>query len=286
MKPSLKAEHELVPIGEDSSFAVREFKLQRFTSPWHLHSEYELTFIVKGDGKRFVGDSVSRFHKGDLVLLGSTLPHYWCSDKTDRKCHSIVIQFKENCLGDNFFKKPEMKQIRRLLGRCARGMKFSGKTRDIVAVKIQAIRTFAGIQRVQEFLSILDLLARSKEYRFLASEGFPETTGAWHDERIGRTCQYVFDHLAECISLDNIARTAGMSPEAFCRFFKKTTGQTLFSFINQIRIGHACALLIDSAMTISEICYASGFNNLSNFNRRFKVIKGMSPRKFRNQFQN
>ena len=155
----------------------------------------------------------------------------------------------------------------------------------MVAGKMLAIRKAAGLQRIQEFLSILDLLARTKEYRLLAGEGFLETSAGWRDERISRACRYVFDHLGDSLSLKDIARAASMSPGSFCRFFRKMTGQTLFSFINRIRIGHACALLIDGALNISEAGYASGFNNLSNFNRRFRQIKGMNPRQFRRQFQ-
>jgi AraC-like DNA-binding protein len=148
-----------------------------------------------------------------------------------------------------------------------------------------AIRKSSGIRRIQEFLSILDSLAQSRKYRFLASEGFLETADGWRDKRITKTCQYVFDHLAENISLKDVARIAGMNPQSFCRFFRKMTGQALFSFVNRTRIGHACALLIDTDVNISEACYASGFNNLSNFNRRFREIKGTSPRLFLRQYR-
>ena len=277
----------MVPVGENASFAVREFDLPRFTSPWHLHDEYELTLILSGTGKRFVGDSVSPYAVGDLVLIGSNLPHYWRSDQTGRRqrSHSIVIQFRQNSLGEDFFDRPELRQIKNLLLRCRRGIRFFGNPRKVITGKMLAIRKAAGLQRVQEFLSILDLLARTKEYRLLAGEGFLETSTGWRDERISRACQYVFDHLGENLSLKDISRVAAMSPESFCRFFRKMTGQTLFSFINRIRVGHACALLIGSALNISEAGYASGFSNLSNFNRRFRQIKGVNPRQFRRQFQ-
>ena len=281
----LKAEHELVGLGENTSFAVREFKLPRFTSPWHLHSEYELTLILSGTGKRFVGDHVSSFAGGDLVLIGADLPHYWGSARHTNTSHSLVIQFSENCLGDRFFDQPEMKPIKSLLIRSRRGIRFTGKVQELVSRKMPILRKATGVRRIQEFISILDALATSKEYRLLAGESFTETVGGWQDKRINTTCQYVFDHIAEDISLKDLSHLAGMSPEAFCRFFKKTTRQPLFTFINRTRISHTCSLLIDTTMSISEACYASGFNNLSNFNRRFRSIKGLSPRQFRTQFQ-
>ncbi len=282
MKVSKKAEHELVPLEENASFTVREFKLPRFTSPWHLHSECEITLILSGRGKRFVGDSVSGFSAGDLVMIGEGLPHYWCSsDSVKEKAHSIVIQFKNNCLGEGFFDRPEMKPIKNLQARCRRGIRFQGKARELIPAKLLAMRKASGFQRIQGFLAILDILAKSKDYRFLASEGFLAVADGWRDKRISKACQFVFDNLTEPISLGAVARTAGMHKDAFCRFFRKMTGQTLFEFINNTRVGHACALLIDTDMNITEACYASGFNNLSNFNRRFKITKGMTPKQFR-----
>lgn len=285
MKATLRAEHELVPLGGDASFAVREFKLPRFTSPWHLHAEYELAWIVRGTGKRFVGDSVAGFSNGDLVLVGSNLPHYWCSDPAVKTgSHSVVVQFRDDCLGEGFFDRPEMKAVKALLRRSRRGIEFSGATRKKVTERMMSLPRSSGLRRIQGFLAILDLLSTSKTAGVLASVGFLSTVDGFQDQRIGKACRYIFGNLAEEIRLADVAKVVGMNPEAFCRLFRRMTGQTLFSFINRARVGHACALLMESDLNVTEASYASGFHSLSNFNQRFREIKGMSPRQFRKQF--
>lgn len=282
---SIKPEHELVPKIEHASFAIREFKGPSFKSPWHLHPEYELTLIINGKGTRYVGDDVNRFDAGDLVFIGSGLPHYWRSHTgKGNKAHSLVIQFNKECLGHGFFEKPEMQHLLRLLQESKRGIAFFGKTRTAIAREMLTLHQEKGMNRILEFLGILDILSVSRERRFLASEGFLNPMTSWYDERITKTCQYIFGHLSEKLILKDIASTAAMNPQAFCRFFKKKTGQKLFVFINQVRIGHACSLLIETSMTVSEICYSSGYNNLSHFNRQFQTLKKMSPREFRQQY--
>jgi AraC-like DNA-binding protein len=251
-----------------------------------MHTEFELTLIISGTGTRYVGDNVSRFDVGDLVFIGSGLPHYWRSQTgKGSQAHSLVIQFNKECLGNGFFEKPEMQNLLRLLQESKRGISFSGKTRTAIAKEMLTLQKEKGMNRILGFLRILDMLSLSRERRFLASEGFLTPMTSWYDERITKTCQHIFTHLSEKLTLRDIASTAGMNPQAFSRFFKKNTGQKLFDFINHVRIGHACSLLIETSMNVSEICYSSGYNNLSHFNRQFQALKKMSPRAFRHQYR-
>jgi AraC-like DNA-binding protein/quercetin dioxygenase-like cupin family protein len=279
MPKSRQPEYELVPVGADASFIVREFKLPRFTSPWHIHPEYELTFIVAGRGLRFVGDNVTAFRPGDLVFVGANLPHYWRS--AGRRAHSLVVQFREDCLGKDFFQHPELHPIRQLLARARRGLQFTGQVRAAVADRMRHLHRFTGPARVAEFIAILAVLAQTRQARLLCSEGFQAAADFTGSDRVHRACRYVFDHLSGEIRLDDAARAAALSPAAFCRYFKRATGRRFFDFVNDLRIGHACAQLIETDNSVAEIAYAAGFTNLANFNRRFRERHALTPSDYR-----
>jgi AraC-like DNA-binding protein/quercetin dioxygenase-like cupin family protein len=279
MPQSRQPEHELVPVGADASFVVREFNLPRFTSPWHVHPEYELTFIVAGHGLRFVGDSVTAFRAGDLVFIGANLPHYWRS--AGKHAHSLVVQFREDCLGKDFFQHPELRPVRQLLARAWRGLQFTGKARAAVAGRMHNLHCLRGPARVAEFIAILATLAQTRQVRLLCSEGFRAAANLTGSDRVHRACRYVFDHLNDKIRLEDAARAAALSPAAFCRFFKRATGRRFFDFVNDLRIGHACAQLIETDKSVAQIAYAAGFTNLANFNRRFRERHSLSPTGYR-----
>ncbi len=289
MQLSAKAEFELVPRSELHSFAVRDFCLPSFQSPWHFHPECELTHILQSRGKRFVGDSIEVFAPGDLVLIGSNLPHYWRNDAPARKpgayAHSLVIQFREECLGTEFLSTPELAEVRRLLLRARRGIQFTGSTRDKVAALMAEIYGQEGIDRVISLLRIFEGLCQSKECRTLCSPGFTAYLDEFASERINKAYQYVFENFAEQLDHEEIARQAGMSLSAFCHYFKRVTGHTLSEFIKEVRVGHARKLLIDTDEGIAQIAFASGFDSLSNFNRRFRELAQASPREFRRAHQ-
>jgi AraC-like DNA-binding protein len=289
MQLSAKAKFELIPQQESCSFSVRQFKQPVFTQPWHFHEECELTYIVQSTGWRYVGDNVSSFGPGDLVLLGSNLPHCWRNDTSGEKAqplaHSIVIQFKEGCLGADFLSRPEMNGVRKLLLQARQGLLFNGKTSQPVSNIMTRMAGQNGLDQLIDLLNIFALLIDAKERHPLSSSGFSPLLDEFADERIHRACQYVFDHFSGSLDHGVIARGAGMSPSAFCHCFKRITGRTLSSFINEVRIGHAKKLLIDSDLNISEIAYASGYESLSNFNRRFQELTGLCPKRYRRQHQ-
>ena len=286
MTKQLQPAYELVPQEEAASFAVREFRLPRFTSPWHLHPEIELTLIVSGTGTRFVGDSAAAFRPGDLVMIGANMPHYWRSaDHPATDAHSVVIQFREDCLGADFFHRPELSEVLHLLTHARRGVTFPANVRKESAGLITALRGQRDAERVATFIAVLARLARSRRIQPLSGESFLNAADFSGHDHVHRACRYVFEHLSGSIRLADAAKAAALSPETLCRLFKRATGKTFFAFVNDARIGYACVLLIETDSGVGEIAYASGFNTLANFNRRFRERKHRTPREFRAQFQ-
>jgi AraC-like DNA-binding protein/quercetin dioxygenase-like cupin family protein len=286
----IASEFELVPRSEEDSFAVREFKLPAFPSPWHFHPECELTYILGSRGTRFVGDNISPYEPGELVLLGSNMPHCWRNDTSGRggRClaHSLVIQFGEDCLGEGFLDRPELAGVRELLQKARRGLQFTGaKTREAVIAIMMNIKRHSGLARVVGLLEIFKILVEADACRVLSSEGFVPFLDKQAGERIGRVCKYVLANLPEKLDFARIAGESCMSQSALCHYFKRVTGRTLSEFINELRIGHARRLLIESSDGIAQIAYASGFGSLSNFNRRFQELGGLSPSEYRAKYQ-
>ncbi len=282
----LQPTYEFIPHEETASFAVREFRLPHFTSPWHLHPEIELTLILSGTGTRFVGDSAAAFHPGDLILIGANLPHYWrCADHPATRAHSVVIQFRKDCLGADFFHRPEMSDVLHLLKRARRGLTFPSDARKETADCMKALLKLRGAEKVAAFVSVLARLARVPRSRPLSSEGFLSAADFPGQDHIHRACRYVFENLTGQVRLTDAAKAAALSPEALCRLFKRSAGITFFDFVNDARIGHACVQLIETDSNIGEIAFTSGFNTLANFNRRFRERKHTTPREFRALFQ-
>jgi AraC-like DNA-binding protein len=278
----VKAILEKIPHDRSRSFALFEFTSKRFDCPFHYHPEIELTLIVGSSGHRYVGDHIGRFAPGDLVIMGPDLPHMYLNDaKLSEPAHSIVLQFLPTCLGDHFFQLGELKNIRDLLKRSSVGLSFHGRTRDKVAPLLSALKTLDGPARLAAFLQILEILARSKECRSLASPSYSPSLALYQGERINRVCELVSRKFKDGVTQSEAARTARMSPPSFSRFFRRATNRTFRAFLNEVRIGHASQLLLETDRTVAEVCYDSGFGNLSNFNRQFLKLRKTSPRAYR-----
>jgi len=283
----LRALYEKIPLGPGESFCYRNFRVPRFEMPWHFHPECELTLIVRGRGMRYVGDSIERFEDGDLVLLGSNLPHYWWKDAGDgRRAHSIVIQFEAGVIGGLLTGLPEVAAISRLVSLSGRGLKFSGPAAAQAGREMIRMAERTGWRRLCLLIEIFGSLAEAPaECRPLASAGYAPVLDARDGKRLGAVCKYVNDMYAESIRHVHAARLAGLSPAAFSRFFHKRMGKTFEAYVIEVRIGHACRRLIEEDATVAEIAYATGFNNLSNFNRRFRKLKGLPPQEYRRGYQ-
>ncbi len=270
-------------ISEDinKSFRCRHFEQDSFKFILHRHQEYELTLILEGSGRRFVGDNISEFAKGDLVFIGPNLPHTWYSKQ---KGETIVIQFKESFLGNDFITLPEMRNVKNLFENSTYGLTFGKKTSTQIGKKILTLEKTNSIKKIITLLEILEILSSTNDVVKLSKKRFTKNSEAKNVNRIDSVFSYINKNFTKKISLDDISEIATMSPNSFCRFFKTTTGKSFSTYVAELRIGIACKQLIETDFPISEICYNSGYMNLSNFNRKFLEIKGISPSKYRKEF--
>lgn len=278
------------PLNKDtrSSIYVKRTYQPYVEGHWHFHKEYELIYFIQGHGMRIVGDHISHFQSGELVLVGKWLPHLWRNDTDDQKeeyTDFVVIKFTEDFNGVNLFTLPEFTEIRSLLNRANRGIKFDPKILPKIHSSFLDLSNSNSIEKLLHFLGILKVLSQEEDYRLLSSPNFQLPTQVYGENRLQKVINYISENYAEPISLEQIANIAIMTPPAFCRFFKTRTNKTFSLFLNEVRISKACRLLIDEEYPIKQICYEVGFSSLTNFNRTFKSFKQVSPRMYRNRFR-
>ncbi len=272
-----------------ASFVLQKDVYPYYPTPWHYHPEYELVLVLKSTGKKVVGDHISNFSDGDLTFMGPYLPHVYQNDQRyyegNQKltAEAIVIHFTENFLGEYFFNISEMEPIRNLLEESVTGFTITGNTRKLVAKKMSRMLQMEGPQKIIELLTVLHILAGTEEKERLANPGFIDNCRMSGSEKITRVCDYIMKNFTKDISLQEVAKIASMSPNAFCLFFKQRTRKTFINFLNEVRIGYACKLLSGNQYNISEICYISGFQNLSNFNRQFKKTVHKTPLEYKKE---
>jgi len=279
-----------LPIAPDTSFLYINEECKYFDKPWHFHKEYELVYIIKTKGSRFIGDQVSFFDDGDLVLLGPNIPHlyrnseeYYNNNKLTAK--SIFIHFTEDFLGNSFFDLPEMKQVKKLLERSSLGLEVIGKSNVYVKDKLVEMKEQKPANRLMNLLEILVFMSTSKELSPILSKSFIASNDNDTD-RIDKVIQFILKNYKNDIYIEEIASKLNMSIASFSRYFKHHTHKTFSNYVTEIRISHACRLMMDSHYNISEICYMSGFENQSNFYRHFKKFTGVIPKEYKARFLN
>jgi|LSQX01.1.fsa_nt_gb AraC-like DNA-binding protein len=278
--------HEQVLVPGQSAVKVKWNDFPHFTFPWHFHSEMEIVYVLKSEGTRFVGDSMERFGEGDLVLVGSQLPHYWKNDLEYYESHSqlrvnaVVVQFAGDFMDKAIQAYSEMSHIKELFVRAASGVHFTMPENRRLCEMVKALYHFQGFERILQLLKVLDAMAKSKSYRLLAASDYKPGAMSGADYRIEKVLNFINLNYTREISLAAISGQFGMNGSAFSRFFKQKTGKTLVRYVNEMRIGYACKLLQERSLSVSQICYECGFNNISNFNRFFKERMGVSPRRY------
>jgi len=280
-----KVLNEITPLSDKDCFYVAERHKSEFLFPLHQHREYELNFIENGRGvRRIVGDSVEEIGDWELTLIAEeNLEHAWeqgsCKSKDVRE---ITIQFDPELFGEKMQTKSQFASILKMLVKAEHGLTFSMRA---IMKSYPLLDRLASEQnsfdQYLDFLKILYELSLDEEARVLSSSSFANTERTGESRRVLKVKQYINDNYKEDLRLPELAAMAGMTPSAFSRFFKLRTGRTLTDYVLDIKLGHAARMLVDTAMNISEICYACGFNNLSNFNRLFKANRGATPREFR-----
>ena len=273
---------DLEPVA--TSFSVKELVEPHFDPNWHFHPHYQLFLVEKGTGTRFIGDSIKPFGPGDLVFLGPNLPHLWRSDQayfakqSTLKTKGIVVYFTNDFLGTEFFGKQEMGPLRQLLEHARQGLEWTEPTRQRVAMTLRHLASQpATFERILILLTLLNDLSHAVDYQYLTSPGYTNTVKPTETDRMQLVHDYVLGHFPDDISLDTVADLAGMTSPAFCRYFKARANKTFSEFVSEVRIGHACKLLMNGKLTITQISFESGFRTLSNFNRQFKDITNQTP---------
>ena len=269
------------------SLLVRQFsELARNTRPfWHYHPELELVYVNGGSGKRHIGSHLSYFQDGELVLIGSNLPHQGFNDRLNSYEKETVVQMLPDFLGESFFSVKEMEPIGSLFKRARQGLSFHGHTKSIIGEKIERMYEMEPFHQVLALLDILRDLALTDEYTVLNAEGFTMEIQPQDNDRINTVLNHVREHFKEAISLEEIAEQANMSEPAFCRYFKKVTGKTFTRFVNDYRLVHASKLLAEKQISITEVCFESGFFNYSHFTKQFKQFSGKSPSEYRSSLR-
>lgn len=252
----------------------------------HSHKNYELNYIISGWGTRFVGDSIQSFSKGDLVLIGPGLPHCWevKGVAKDKKPECLTIHFQEDIDGQQFFHSPELSSVLNLLKESKAGILFSGKetskVKDILLKMFDANR----LRRFIYLLDIFEILVHAENRTNMVLPGFSSITESLETKNLQRVYEFILSNFSSHVKLDEVAQISHMTKNAFCRFFKRNTGKSLFQYIKEIRIGYACKLLQDSEMTVSEIAFQSGYRNIPHFNSQFKEVCNTTPLHYRKHF--
>lgn len=280
MEPDL----ELVGVRDDQSFKVWSHGYPYRTVRWHFHPEYELHLVTATEGDRYVGDHIGPFRAGDLVLVGPNLPHNWISDLPSGETvaeRCLILQFTGDFIAACMTTFPELRFMQPLLKESIRGVRFDAAVADRVGPLMRDLLDATGARRIGLFVAILDLIGTARDRVPLASMGFQPQPSAYLSTSMNLVLQHIGGAFTRDLSETELAKLSRQSVSTFARSFRKHTGMTFVQYVNALRIELACQYLSQDDLSIMEICHEVGFNNVSNFNRRFLALKGMPPSKFR-----
>lgn len=285
MKPQLLK----VSMGPAQSFSVRQDFQPVMNNKWHYHPEVELIHFNKGFGTQFIGDSITCFEPGDILLIGPNLPHYWKFEETiledvPEEADIRVAHFSENFLGNLFLNLPENKAIKDILEKSKRGIRVINGDRKKISELMGLMLGSSGTERIIYLIQTLLEIARCSHIDVLSSLGFAYNKEEVERDRINDIYEYTYANFRNKINLEEISDIARISPNSFCRYFKSRTQKTYSQFLMEIKVGQACRLLIDNKMNIKQVCYESGFNNFASFHKCFKSITGKSPLMYQREF--
>jgi len=272
------------------SFSVRKDLVPYINNRWHYHPEIELIHFKKGEGTQFIGDNIRRFKSGDVVLVGAYLPHYWRFDDcyfeeaATMPSDVCVAHFCEDFWGSQFLQLPENVPLRSVLEKARRGLQITGSTRQQVATLLDELLASDGAHRITLLIEALLIIGNCKNLVELSSIGFKHDLVEAENDRVNAIYDYSLKNFKRSIQLEEIAAVANISPNSFCLYFKSRTRKTYSQFLIEIRVGHACKLLIENNLSIKQLCYESGFNNFTSFHKYFKLITGKSPLCYQKEF--
>lgn len=257
-------------------------------NPWHFHPEFEITYILNGRGTLFTGDRIFTYEEDELFFIGPNLPHELRSDiveDPDNYSRSISIHFKYDFLNEGIYELPEMIQLKELLSKANRGIRV---TEEQIKARIKdhivQLPHMNGLKRVIKLLEILETISASSGIKFLSSNSFTQSIDQGQDYRINRIYKYVMQNFKKSISISEVAELVNMTNTSFCRYFKKRTNKSFIAYLNEIRIGYACKLLLEGKYTVAEVAFECGYEYVSYFNKIFKEIKGMTPSEYVDEY--
>lgn len=250
---------------------------------WHFHKEHEITFTLHSRGKRFVGYNISDYHEYDFVLLSGLLPHCWI---TNQATDQIVINFDKKNLGDLFWHAPELYKVNQMLEESKQGIQFPEETAKLALPILLKMENQKGMQKLMSFLTLLEIMADSDSKKFLTFYHKELKDSISASNRIEKVYSYILHHAeSNTISFSELSAELNMTKSAVCKFIKKVTKRTFSEIVMEMRIDNACKLLRETDIYIADVCFKCGFNNLSNFNRSFKKVVGLTPKIYRQTYK-
>lgn len=280
MNPDL----ELIHTRQDESFRAWVHDYPHSVAKWHFHPEYEVHVIRASSGKLFVGDFIGDFAPGNLLLTGPNLPHNWVSDNrdgTEVPARDLVLQFSREAVERMVSAFAELSPVLAMLDQASRGIKFPDRLGLAITPVMQELATAHGARRVALLMSIFDQLVSCTERKLLAGPSYDVNAQRYLSSTINQVLSYIQQNLSGNLREADVAELSAMSVSTFTRFFKRHTGCTFIQYQNRLRLNEACELLMCTNLSVTEVCYRVGFNNVSNFNRQFLAQKGMPPSRFR-----
>lgn len=278
--------NERLPISKSSPLKARFFDYEHFTYPLHFHTEYEIIYIKEGTGTRFVGNNISKFQAGDIVLIGSNLPHFMKSDEvyhsgdSDLRVKGTIIQFEKEFMYYAVNHYPHFVKIKHLFQESQRGIYFAAESFPKLRYLIEKIPLESGLAQLMLFLEILKEMSETDNRQIISTADFVNET-IYDTARIDKIISYLNRNYTRNVNLDEIASFAAMNSSAFCRYFKSKTGKSFKNYILDMRIGYACKLLLMEDISISDLSSECGFETISHFNKTFKKNTGYVPSQYR-----
>lgn len=277
---------EITPLTQSDCFTLFSRVKENFDFPLHYHEEFELNLILNAQGaKRIVGDHVEEIDDVELVLVGPNLYHAWFTHKCQGKqIRELTIQFHKDLFEDRLLRRNQLSFIKTMFEMAQRGILFARDTSERLLPRLLALEHKNGFDSVLELFSILHDLSISRNMRMLSDASSNNEQFNHNSRRIEKVFEYMNTHYSRPITLAEVAKVANMPETSFSRFIKKRIGNTFIDSLNEIRLGHATRMLIDTTQSVTEVAYKCGFNNMSNFNRTFKKRKGCTPKEFRGNY--
>lgn len=288
----MKIEKTKITSYLNSSISVISREESFFQSPFHSHPELELVYIKESHGKRIIGNSVEPFESGDMVFLGSDIPHVWLNDEiyyqgiNKLKAKAIVVYFNKDLFGPAFYELKETQKINTLFNQGVRGLSITGKTNELIAKKLEKLVKKKDFEIIIGLFEILSILSESTDLSFVNNDVYSIENDQTKKDRLSDVFEYIKGNFKEDISLIAISKIANLTPTSFCRMFKLKTKKHFVEYLNEIRVSNACKFLIETDMSISEIAYECGYKTVSNFNKLFKKLTTTTPKEYQKNAKN